>query len=83
MFSIVTIVSCGQTTSNNKTDRKEVLAAVHPVDTSLIAIIPFDNSMEWLFGKTHTPSTLTQGDVEKIERLLTALCERLQQRNFC
>jgi hypothetical protein len=68
----MTIVSCGQTTSNNQTDQKEVLAAVQPVGSSLIAIIPYNNSRNWPFGKTYTSSTLTQSDIEKIERLFTA-----------
>ena len=72
LFSALTIVSCGQTTTNNQVDTtKVVMASVQPVDTSLIAIIPFDKSRDWLFDRTYSPSPLTQSDIEKIEKLLT------------
>lgn len=72
LFSILTLVSCGQTTSNKQADLTTVdMASVQPVDTSLIAIIPYDNSRNWLFDKTYSPSTLTEDDIEKIERLIT------------
>jgi hypothetical protein len=72
LFCTWTIVSCGQTTSNKQTNEKQVVFTVQPVDTSLIAIIPFENSREWLFDKSYSPTTLTQKDVEKIEMLLTS-----------
>jgi hypothetical protein len=71
LFSILTLISCGQTINNQADKKKVVNATVQPVDTSLIAIIPFDNSRDWLFDKTYTSSTLTQNDIEKIERLMT------------
>jgi hypothetical protein len=70
LLSVLTIVSCGQPTNTNPTDKKEIVATGQPVDTSLIAVIPFDKSRDWLFDKTYTPSTLTQSDIEKIEALL-------------
>ena len=71
LFSVLTLVSCGQTTNNQTDTPKTVIATVQPVDTSLIAIIPFDKSRDWLFDKTYSPSTLTENDIEKIERLMT------------
>ena len=71
LLSILTLVSCGQTTNNHTDTKQAVSTPVQPVDTSLIAIIPFDNSRDWVFDKTYSPSTLTQDDIEKIERLMT------------
>lgn len=71
LFCALTIVACGQTTNNRQTKEKQVLVSVQPVDTSLIAIIPFDNSRDWLFDKTYLPTNLTQNDIEKVELLLT------------
>jgi hypothetical protein len=76
LFSVLTIVSCGQTTNNNKESSKIIMATVQPVDTSLIAIIPFDNSRDWLFDKTYSPSTLTQNDIEKIEAVMTSCIDK-------
>ena len=71
LFSVFTIISCGQTTNNQNDTQTNVIERVLPVDTSLIAIIPFDNSRDWLFDKTYSPSALTQNDIAKIERLMT------------
>ncbi len=72
LFSALTIVSCAQAKNNNQIDtEKTVVLSVLPIDTSLIAIIPFDKSRDWLFDKTYSPSTLTQNDIDKIEKLLT------------
>lgn len=70
LFLILTLVSCGQTTNNQTETQKKVAATVQQVDTSLITIIPFDNSRYWLFDKTYSPSNLTQNDIEEIEKLL-------------
>ncbi len=69
---VFTIVSCGQVANNNSDSSKVSTATVEPVDTSLIAIIPFDNSEDGPFDNTYLPSTLTQDDIEKIEVLMTA-----------
>jgi len=71
LFSILTHVSCGQATNNQTDTPKAVVTMVQPVDTSLIVMIPFDSSRDWLFDKTYSASTLTQNDIEKIERLMT------------
>lgn len=72
LFSVVIIVSCGQTTTSDQVNTTKVIStSVQSVDTSLIAIIPFNKSSNWLFDKTYSPSTLTQNDIEKIEKLLT------------
>lgn len=42
------IVSCGQTTNYRIDGSKNIVTAVHPVDTSLIAVIPFDKSINLL-----------------------------------
>lgn len=71
LFSVLTILSSGLTLTNKQADTiKVVRASIQPVDTSLIAIIPFDKSRAWLFDKTYSPSTLTQNDFEEIEKLL-------------
>ncbi|MBS1753075.1 MAG: hypothetical protein JST34_03410 [Bacteroidetes bacterium] len=81
LFSVLTIVSCGQTTTNNQTDTTKVtMTPVQPVDTSLIAIIPFDKSRDWLFDKTYSPSTLTKSDIEKIERLMTDCIDKYNNK---
>lgn len=42
------------------------------IDTSKIAIIPFDKSNNWFFNE-NDPTSLTSKDIEQIEKLLT-LC---------
>jgi hypothetical protein len=69
-LSALTIASCGQTVNTEQTNKMTNVAIVQPVDTSLIAIIPFNNSRDWLFDKTFTPATLTESDIQKIETLL-------------
>lgn len=44
----------------------------HIINTSKIAIIPFDKSKSWFF-KENNPGSLTSKDIEQIEKLLT-LC---------
>lgn len=56
------------------------MATVQPVDTSIIAIIPFDKSRDWLFDKTYSPSTLTQNDIGKIETLMTACIDKYNNK---
>lgn len=70
LICTLTILSCGQTKSNKQINTA-VAPLVHPVDTSLIAIIPFYKCGDWLFDKTYSSSTLTQKDFENIERLMT------------
>lgn len=70
LFSILILVSCGEAPNNQTDAQKVAIATIQPIDTSLIAIIPLDNSRDWLFDKTYSPSTLTQNDIMEIERLL-------------
>lgn len=69
-LSALTIASCGQTANTKQINKMTNVATVQPVDTSLIAIIPFDNSRDWLFDKSYTPATLTESDIKEIETLL-------------
>ena len=78
-LSALTIASCGQT-KTNQTNKIKNVATVHPIDTSSIAIIPFDKSRDWLFDKTYSPSTLAQNEIEEIEKLLTDCINKYNEK---
>lgn len=70
LLLILTIVSCGQFDDNQVDKMAELPEATQPVDSSVIAIIPFEQSIEWLFGKKFSPAHLTVDELNKIEKLL-------------
>ena len=76
---LLIIASCGRSTNKQKETQKAILTN-NTVDTSLITIIPFENSREWIFDKTYSPSTLTQDDIEKIETLMTDCVNKYNKR---
>jgi len=69
-LSALTIASCGQTANRKQPNKVTDFATVQKVDTSLIAIIPFDHSRDWLFDKSYTAATLSGSDIKVIETLL-------------
>jgi len=51
-------------------DKAVRTASSEKVDTSVIAIIPFRQSMEWLFDENYKSCSLTKTDIIEIENLL-------------
>jgi hypothetical protein len=62
------LFSCTSKT-NNKTTSSYFVPKDTVVDTSLIAIIPFEQGQD-LFDKSYKPATLSQTDLKKIEGFL-------------
>jgi hypothetical protein len=68
-FILCALVSCGQPASNKPHSRIDPLVTDISIDTSLIAVIPYDNSGDWPFTKNCQAASLTLDDMKKIERL--------------
>lgn len=80
LFFILTVISCKQF-ADNQTNKTATLAeATQPVDTSGIAIIPFEQSIEWLFGKNYSPAELTSDELNKIEKLLRECVNKFNRK---
>jgi hypothetical protein len=63
----ICLTSCGQTQSENKNQERQTKNNV--VDTSIIAVLPFDTTHHWIF-KDSKPTNLTNDDLQKIETIL-------------
>jgi hypothetical protein len=61
------LISCGQTRQNNAQTRNTSLISV---DTSVIAVLPFDTTQTWIFKECKQES-LSTTDFEIIDSLLT------------
>jgi hypothetical protein len=61
---IYCLISCGQINS------KQTKLGLLKVDTSIIAILPYDKTDKWLF-KDCNPTELTSKDIDDIEMILT------------
>ncbi len=59
--------SCGQ--NKTETKNKEQQPIVYTIDTSVVAILPFDTTEYWVF-KESKPTDLTNDDLQKIETIL-------------
>jgi hypothetical protein len=81
-FLTICLTSCGQTkTNSNNTERQQPLKTV---DTSVIAILPFDTTRYWVF-KDSKPTDLTNDDLIKIETILNKCIDDYnpdQERQF-
>ena len=60
----ICLTSCGQ--PNNKTKNQETQTNTIQVDTSVIAVLPLDTNLHWIF-KSGKPTELTTDDLLKIE----------------
>jgi hypothetical protein len=63
----ICLTSCGQT--KTETNNQEQNQNVYTVDTSVVAILPFDTTQYWVF-KDSKPTDLTNDDLLKIEKIL-------------
>lgn len=63
----ICLTSCGQTKTETK--NQEQNQNVYAVDTSVVAILPFDTTQHWAF-KDSKPTDLTNDDLLKIEKIL-------------
>lgn len=63
----ICLTSCGQTKTETK--NQEQNQNVYTVDTSVVAILPFDTSQYWVF-KDSKPTDLTNDDLLKTEKIL-------------
>ncbi len=63
----ICLTSCGQTKPETK--NQEQNQNVYTVDTSVVAILPFDTTQYWIF-KDSKPTNLTNDDLLKIETIL-------------
>jgi hypothetical protein len=61
------LTSCGQTKIEPK--NKALQKNIYKVDTSVVAILPFEKTQYWVF-KNNKPSDLTNDDLLKIETIL-------------
>lgn len=59
------LLSCNQVNTSKKNEHK----LVNPIDTSIIAILPFSTNQYWEF-KNHKPANLAADDLIKIDTLL-------------
>jgi hypothetical protein len=78
----VSLASCGQ----KRVERKDRVLNSTPlqVDTSVIAVLPFDTAQYWVF-KDCKPAKLTNGDFLKIENLIRDCIDNynpVQERNY-
>ena len=62
------LTSCGQT--KNENNSKQTKSGLLKVDTSKIAILPYDKTDKWLFEDCNQ-TELTSKDIEDIETILT------------
>jgi hypothetical protein len=67
LMPILTIcfTSCGQTKTNNQDQNQKI----NTIDTSIVAILPFDTTQYWVF-KNSKPTDLTNEDLQKIETII-------------
>jgi hypothetical protein len=78
----VSLSSCGQKQFDNKA--RIISSPSLQVDTSFIAILPFDTAQYWVF-KGCKPVALTNADIAKIEKLLRECLDnynREQERQY-
>jgi hypothetical protein len=61
------LTSCGQI--NSQMESKEQQTLTNQIDTSKVAILPFDTTQYWVF-KNSEPTDLTNDDLQKIETIL-------------
>ena len=66
-FLTICLASCGQT--RTKIKNQEQQTNIYKDDTSVIAILPFDKTLFWVF-KDNKPTGLTNDDLLKIETIL-------------
>lgn len=64
----ICLTSCGQTTTDSKNQENHL--DINKIDTSRIAILPFDTTEQGLF-KDSKPTDLTSDDLQKIEAILS------------
>src|ERR1041385_1872334 len=64
------LFSCRQVNNGNSVHNATDSSVVYRIDTSLFAVIPLDQSIDWVFDKNCKPSSLTQTDLIEIESLL-------------
>lgn len=78
---IICLTSCGQT--NPETKNQEQSHNIFTVDTSVVAILPFDTTQDWIF-KDSKPTDLTNGDLLKIDTMLNICINdyKLDKKNF-
>lgn len=67
---LIFLLSCKQKNSENLNQAKK--AIVNTVDTSIIAVIPFDTNQYYIFRESE-PTELTSSDLRKIETLINRL----------
>jgi len=67
-FLTICLTSCGQTINDNRSQQKQ--DEIMKVDTTKIAILPFDTTQYWIF-KDNKPTDLKKDDLQKIENILT------------
>lgn len=76
------LTSCGQ--NKTKTKNNEQQQSVYSIDTSVVAILPFDTTQYWVF-KDSKPTDLTNDDLQKIEIILNKCISEYnpdQERQF-
>ncbi len=67
-FLTICLTSFGQTKTETKNQEQQT--KIYKVDTSVIAILPFDKTLNWVF-KDNKPTNLSNDDQFKIENILT------------
>ena len=67
-FLTICLTSCGQTINDTISQQKQ--DEIKKVDTTKIAILPFDTNQYWIF-KDNKPTDLNKDDIQKIENILT------------
>jgi len=76
------LTSCGQTKTETK--NQEQNQNLYTVDTSVVAILPFDTTQYWVF-KDCKPTDLTSDDLQNIETILNKCIDDYnpeQERQF-
>jgi hypothetical protein len=71
LFLILAFTVSAQGSNNKATDKEDTTDITNSIDSSIIAIIPFERFGGWVFKKHYTPAILTTNDIEKIELLLS------------
>jgi hypothetical protein len=69
-------ISCNQTSHNKVITASQVVK----VDTSLFAIIPFEQINDWLFDKNYHSTSLTQSDILEIENLFNECIDKYNNK---
>jgi hypothetical protein len=78
----ICFTSCGQTNLSNR--NQELQKTIILIDTSVIAILPYDTTQYWVF-KDSKPTELTNDDLLKIETILNKCINEYnpdQERQF-